>query len=262
MADFYVRVAGKVHGPLDSAKIKQLATSGKINEATEISQTANGPFVPAAKVKGLFAARANPSVQTAPRVVPAAVPVSVPVSAPMGSAAGVVPLSDAVDAVKDIGGYIGKTLLPGEQLVYQGRLHWFLFLRPVCWLVFAILVTVTGHFGGEDPSIGKSSGVFAVLLAIAIVSLVSRVLTYLTSEFAVTNKRVVMKQGFIRRKTMELMLNKVDSLGIDQGLLGRAFNFGTVRVAVATEKQSFKFLANPLEFRRHVQLMQTKTQST
>jgi uncharacterized membrane protein YdbT with pleckstrin-like domain len=70
------------------------------------------------------------------------------------------------------------------------------------------------------------------------------------------------KQGFIRRKTMELMLNKVDSLGIDQGLLGRAFNFGTVRVAVATEKQSFKFLENPLEFRRQVQLMQTKTQPT
>ena len=262
MAGWYVRVGGKVHGPLDSAKIKQLAASGKINETTDISQTENGPFVVAGKVKGLFASPAKPSPPTAPKATAVAFAAPAPASTRAAPAAAVAPLSDAVDAVKSIGGYVGKTLLPGEQLVDQGRLHWFLFLRPVCWLVFAILVTVTGHFGGEDPSIGKSLGVFAVLLAIAIVSLVSRVLTYLTSEFAVTNKRVVMKQGFIRRKTMELMLNKVDSLGIDQGLLGRAFNFGTVRVAVATEKQSFKFLANPLEFRRQVQLMQTKTQPT
>ena len=63
-----------------------------------------------------------------------------------------------------------------------------------------------------------------------------------------------MKQGFIRRRTLELMLGKVDSLSVEQGILGRIFGYGSVRVTVATEKQRFDFLANPLEFRRQVQM--------
>ena len=107
--------------------------------------------------------------------------------------------------------------------------------------------------GERDAGIGAIVlGVLVVFVGIA--SMISHVITYVTSEFAVTNRRVIMKQGFIRRKTMELMLGKVDSLAIDQGILGRIAGFGTVRVSVATEKQSFRFLANPLEFRRQDQL--------
>jgi membrane protein YdbS with pleckstrin-like domain len=260
MAGWYVRVGGKVHGPLDSAKIKELAACGKINETTDISRGDNGPFVAAGKVKGLFASTAKPSPPSATRTVAVSVGAAAPASAPAAPTDAVVPLSDAVDAVKAIGGYIGKTLLPGERLVYQGRLHWFLFLRPLWLLALAIILPFGAYqYGQGEAVVGAVMGSI-VLVILALLSLVARVITYLTSEFAVTNKRVVMKQGFIRRKTMELMLNKVDSLGVDQGLLGRAFNFGTVRVAVATEKQSFNFLANPLEFRRQVQLMQTNTQ--
>ena len=105
----------------------------------------------------------------------------------------------------------------------------------------------------------RDAGLGAIILGVLVVlvgifSSISHVITYKTSEFAVTNRRVIMKQGFIRRKTMELMLGKVDSLAVDQGIFARIFGFGTVRVTVATEKQSFPFLANPLEFRRQVQL--------
>jgi uncharacterized membrane protein YdbT with pleckstrin-like domain len=104
----------------------------------------------------------------------------------------------------------------------------------------------------------RDAGIGAIVLGVLVVlvgilSAVAHVITYKTSEFAVTNRRVIMKQGFIRRKTMELMLGKVDSLAVDQGILGRLLGFGTVRVTVATEKQNFSFLANPLEFRRQVQ---------
>ena len=107
--------------------------------------------------------------------------------------------------------------------------------------------------GEQDASVTLITiGVLAVMAGI--VSALMRAITYWTSEFAVTNRRVIMKQGFIRRKTMELMLGKVDSLSVDQGILGRIFGYGTVRVTVATEKQGFSFLSNPLEFRRQVQL--------
>jgi len=106
----------------------------------------------------------------------------------------------------------------------------------------------------SEREAGLGAIVFGVLIVIVgILSAIGHTITYKTSEFAVTNRRVIMKQGFIRRKTMELMLGKVDSLAVNQGILGRIFGFGTVRVTVATEKQDFVFLANPFEFRRQVQ---------
>lgn len=104
----------------------------------------------------------------------------------------------------------------------------------------------------------SGDGMYVIIAAVLTVpvgfwSAFSRIITYWTSEFAVTTRRVIMKQGLIRRKTMELMLGKVDSLSVDQSILGRIFGFGTVRISVAVETQPFSFLANPLEFRRQVQ---------
>jgi membrane protein YdbS with pleckstrin-like domain len=257
MAEWFVKVGDKVHGPLESTKLKQLASAGKINGTTEVSQKASGPFVAAANVKGLFpsATQSTSPKDSTPSAAPVRAPA--PVSSGLSKPESKAPISDAVDAVKSVGGYVGKTLLPGEHVVYEGRLHWFLFLRPVIWLSIGILVALISGSNRDEPNaMAHAIAFFALCLCIAILSAVSRVLTYLTSEFTVTNKRVVLKQGFIRRNTIELMLNKVDALGVDQGLIGRAFNFGTVRVAVATEKQRFKFLADPLEFRRQVQMMQ------
>ena len=107
----------------------------------------------------------------------------------------------------------------------------------------------------SDRDSGIAPIVIGVLvLLIGLASAIEHAITYWTSEFAVTNRRVIMKQGFIRRKTMELMLGKVDSLSVDQGILCRILGFGTVRITVAMENQSFRFLARPLEFRRQVQL--------
>jgi uncharacterized membrane protein YdbT with pleckstrin-like domain len=75
-----------------------------------------------------------------------------------------------------------------------------------------------------------------------------------SSEFAVTTNRVIMKTGFISRRTLELLHHKVDSLSVSQGLLGRLFNFGTLVVTVAVERQTFNLIRDPLAFRKQVQL--------
>jgi hypothetical protein len=54
-ASWFVRGNGKVYGPLDSSKLKQLVRDGKIDESTDVGQSSNGPWCPAGKVKGLFA---------------------------------------------------------------------------------------------------------------------------------------------------------------------------------------------------------------
>ena len=74
-----------------------------------------------------------------------------------------------------------------------------------------------------------------------------------TTELALTNKRIIAKFGFIRRSTVELRLEKVESISINQGLLGRLLGYGTVVVkgtgGTGTPIPSIK---KPLDFRRIV----------
>lgn len=253
-SSWFVRGNGKVYGPLDSAKLKQLVTDGKIDQTTEVAQSQTGPWVPAGRVKGLFV---QPPISPNPAPPPRApAPVAPPADPPPVVVSAPAPIVASRPAVKSRGGYVDANLLPNEQVVYRAYLHWFYFLRPVFWFGLAFLMFRTGatmKAGEQDASATFITiGVLAVMAGM--VSTLTHAITYWTSEFAVTSRRVIMKQGFIRRKTMELMLGKVDSLSVDQGILGRIFGYGTVRVTVATEKQSFAFLANPLEFRRQVQL--------
>lgn len=253
-ASWFVRGGGKVYGPLDSAKLRQLVADGKIDQTTEVAQSQAGPWVPAGKVKGLFIQPPIPSPSAKP--TPAAIPVPPVKDPPPAVAVPATPAAEAQPVAKRRGGYVEANLLPNEKVVYRGYLHWFYFLRPLFWFALAFFLFRTGSsMNANERDAGLGAVVIGVLLIfVGIFSAIAHFITYKTSEFAVTNRRVIMKQGFIRRKTMELMLGKVDSLAVDQGIFGRIFGFGTVRVTVATEKQSFPFLANPLEFRRQVQL--------
>jgi len=76
----------------------------------------------------------------------------------------------------------------------------------------------------------------------------------ISSEFAVTNKRVLVKVGLIRRHSLELLLQKVEGIGVDQGILGRILGYGTITVSgTGGTREAFRMIADPLEFRRQVQ---------
>ena len=79
----------------------------------------------------------------------------------------------------------------------------------------------------------------------------SAAITYYTTELAITNKRVIAKFGLIRRYTVEMNISKVESIQVEQGLIGRIFNFGTVIVAGAGDpKAPIIGISTPLEFRK------------
>ena len=94
----------------------------------------------------------------------------------------------------------------------------------------------------------------SLLLVLSGLFALSRWITARTSEFAVTNKRVIIKVGLIRRHTLELLLGKVESIGVDQSILGRIVGYGSI-VVIGTggTKEPFKNIAEPLEFRKQVQ---------
>ncbi|SFZ73653.1 PH domain-containing protein [Chitinimonas taiwanensis] len=82
-----------------------------------------------------------------------------------------------------------------------------------------------------------------------------------STELAITNKRVIAKFGFISRSTVELNINKIESLQVHQTLLGRLFNFGSLVIAGAGEPQApIPGIARPLEFRRY--FMEAQEQAT
>ena len=148
-------------------------------------------------------------------------------------------------------GYVDQNLMPGEVVEYRARLHWIIYAGPAV-LGFLGLLLVLAAVGGRSLLALVGLGVF--VLAVAGLMFLSRWITDKTSEFAVTNKRVVIKVGLVRRHTLELLLSKVESVGVDQGVIGRILDYGSI-VVVGTggTREPFRNIARPLEFRKQVQ---------
>ena len=140
-------------------------------------------------------------------------------------------------------GYVDSNLLPNEQVTYRARLHRIIYLLPVCVLILAVVVAI---MGGGWIALGVG--------LIGLVLLVPPWIRSVSSEFAVTNKRVLVKVGLVRRHSLELLLQKVEGIGVDQGILGRILGYGTITVSgTGGTREAFRMIARPLEFRRQVQ---------
>jgi len=121
-----------------------------------------------------------------------------------------------------LGSYVDSVLVKGERVEYQAKLHWCIY-----W---------------------TAQAVFSLWI--------SPIIRQMTSEFVITNKRVIMKTGFISRKTFEMNLQKIESVNVDQSLFGRLFGFGTVTIiGTGGSRESFSDISTPLMFRRKFQEM-------
>jgi uncharacterized membrane protein YdbT with pleckstrin-like domain len=143
--------------------------------------------------------------------------------------------------------YVEQHLMPGEQIVHRAQLHWAVYL----WPIFSLVAAIWLFFVGGDAAIGFGVLIlFVVVPVTALTALVAR----RTSEFAVTNKRVLIKTGLIRRHSLETLLSKIESIGVGQGVLGRILDFGTIVVSgTGGSKEPFHRIADPMQFRRQVQ---------
>ena len=142
--------------------------------------------------------------------------------------------------------YVEKNLMPGEQIEDRANLHWLVFILPTLLFIAAIWLFSLG---------GNIAKFLALILIVGVlVTGLHAVIERMTSEFAVTNKRVLIKTGLIRRHSLETLLGKIESIGVAQSILGRILGFGTIVISgTGGSKEPFHRIANPMMFRRRVQ---------
>ena len=148
-------------------------------------------------------------------------------------------------------GYVERHLLPNEQVVYKTRLHWILFARPTLVTLLGIVITVALGVVTRVEWLWYAS----LLLVVAGLGWGAvHAVELLTSEFAVTTTRLIFKVGLIGRYTTELLLGKVESIGVQQTLLGRLLNYGDLVVTgTGGAREVFPRVHDPIAFRNHVQ---------
>ena len=156
--------------------------------------------------------------------------------------------------------YIEKHLISGEAVLYKTRLHSVAVLFPLfLTLVFAAAGAFCLYDGSSnrrsDPSDAKGFAVAGlVLLVIAGITLTGAVMKRNSTEMAVTNRRVLIKSGIMSRRTIEMLLSKIESVVITEPFFGRMLGYGTVVIrGTGGTPEPFYLIANPVEFRRHVQ---------
>jgi uncharacterized membrane protein YdbT with pleckstrin-like domain len=147
--------------------------------------------------------------------------------------------------------YVGKVLQPGETVHYETKLSWAMYIPGLVLLFVAALIAVVVRLRFETTfwvdivSVG--------LVAVAIVLLAAEWFERWTTEIAITDRRIILKRGFIRRDTIEMSVEKVESVDVNQSLLGRLLDYGDITVrGTGTGFAPLHKIDAPLEFRSHV----------
>ena len=163
--------------------------------------------------------------------------------------------------------YVDRNLVPGETLLYRTRHHWLVLVGPVVGgvsllvpgvaLLLEAIVTrdSAGLVVGSTTISPKAMAITgAILVVAAIITFSYGVAKRNATEMAVTNRRVLIKTGLTSRRTLDLMLSRVESIGVEESAAGRMLGYGSVIVrGTGGTPEPFLMIAHPQEFRRAVQ---------
>ena len=133
--------------------------------------------------------------------------------------------------------FLKKNLLVHERIVFSTKLNWTLYIKSLIVILIGFLVLLDNLFG----------------LIVVFIGMLSAVVTYFkikNFEFAVTNKRVLIKYGILRTRSFEIMLNKVEAIYVEQNIIGKIVNSGTMIIKGTGGSQNLlRNVDNPFQFR-------------
>ena len=164
-----------------------------------------------------------------------------------------------------IGEYVKSVLLPSEKVLAIAKVHWTVFIPSGALTLLAILGTIYSLFPYLGVNSIDSYGDMSVLAMLnfticglpfwifAILGIVRSILRFKTTEFALTNKRLIGKVGIVRRNSLELVLGKVESISVNQGILGRMLDYGTLVISGSGgTHQNFPNIAQPQKLKQKI----------
>jgi len=145
--------------------------------------------------------------------------------------------------------YVDSVLADGERIVYRAAIsHWKFFLSYLAGSLF--LASALGAYIAGSRA-GASLAMVAIALVIGLALMFSAIIRRQTTELVLTDRRIIMKRGLVSRDTVEMNLNKVESLHVNQGLMGRILGYGDVTVVgTGASLEPLRGISSPLELRK------------
>jgi uncharacterized membrane protein YdbT with pleckstrin-like domain len=146
--------------------------------------------------------------------------------------------------------YVERILQPGEQIRHISSIHWIVYWPGVG---VALLAAVAYWLSETLPLTRFWLYTACALALVAVALLVQEWFTWWTTEIAVTNRRVIYKEGFISLRTNEMNMDKVESVQVYQSILGRMLDYGTVTILGTGEGfETLRTIAGPIELRNSI----------
>jgi uncharacterized membrane protein YdbT with pleckstrin-like domain len=146
--------------------------------------------------------------------------------------------------------YVERILQPGEQVRHISSIHWIVYWPGVA---VALLAVVAYWFSETRYLTGFWRYTGYALALVAVILLVQQWFQWWITEIAVTNRRVIYKTGFVRRQTNEMNMDKVESVKINQTILGRILDYGDVTILGTGEGfETLRTIASPIELRNSI----------
>lgn len=230
--DFFVYLNGVRRGPFAENCIRSFLADGLLLPTDLAANEATGDWKPLSTFERLTTARPEPR--------PAAAAAALPAS--------------------ELGPYARSALAPNETPCYKSSLHWFIFVRFALGAVVLFIFAAVPFAIAIQALTGSQLGWFVLPLPMFL--LVPPAVAFASSEIVITNRRVLIKTGIVRRQTAEMFISKVESIGVEQGFLGRLFDFGQVRIrGTGGFEEAFDSIARPLQFKNWIQRLQSGDQT-
>jgi len=136
--------------------------------------------------------------------------------------------------------YVEENLLPGEKLLHRGKLHWIIYAPGFMFLIVAVAFYLVTH--------NKLSLILALL---GFLMLLKSRIQRQNTEFAVTNRRIIVKIGWFAREALDMALDRIESILLEQTVWGRMLDYGTLIVhGTGGGSEALNSVQDPLNFRK------------
>ncbi|MFN2507947.1 MAG: PH domain-containing protein [Chthoniobacterales bacterium] len=254
--EFYIYLNGARRGPFPAERVQTFLAEGLLQPSDLASDQPDSGWKP------LF--EFSDWTTTAPQPLPDTETFQAPAPEPRWESAAqpipLAPLNLPALPLGSLGPYSRSTLAPDETPYFKTSLHWIVFVGFAGVALLVFLLAAIPFAIAVQALTGSELGWF--LLPLPAFIMLPPTVAFASSELVITDRRMLVKTGIVRRQTLEMFISKIESIAVEQGFLGRLFDYGTVVIRGSGGfEEAFEAIAQPALLRNCVQRLQSGMRS-